>query len=77
MGAAASFDTGLSSALHSSRYFCHACHRILSLTSLSAVQDLRCPHCLSTFLEELGGPIPERRARTGLSAEQARRITFV
>jgi hypothetical protein len=54
MGSGASFDMGLNlEAADSERFFCHACHRIFPLGGVRSPQDYYCPHCQSTFLEEL------------------------
>ena len=87
MGAGASFESGLG--LEEEQYFCHACRRVFMLGSPR--HDMTCPHCDSTFLEEVGGVrqselLPGRRggrpyqnifgdAGGSLSAEQTRRIS--
>lgn len=76
-------DTGLASSA-GERYFCHSCHRVFGLGGVQSPQDYYCPHCHSTFLEELGGRSGEgetgaygmRFGHQGqLSSEQERRIT--
>lgn len=75
MGSGASFDSALTD-LHGGGFFCHSCHRVLSREVDSS--DRRCPHCNSTFIEELDQEsrlMSSRQRYNGqLSLEQARRI---
>eukprot|EP01038_Epipyxis_sp_PR26KG_P005899 gene5899-8139_t len=90
MGSGASFDAGLTAPAASERYFCHACHRVFGLGNIDSPADYCCPHCHSTFLEEIGArnsiqalrssPYPDpyglRHPNHGqLSLEQTRRIS--
>lgn len=71
MGAAASFEGGLSSLGRGHpRYFCHACSRAFPLGSN---EEHICPHCGSTFLEEIGS-VHQHNHFGQLTIEQARRI---
>lgn len=56
MGAAASFDHGFALSTESNRYFCHSCHRVFGLDNIENSVDYYCPHCQSTFLEEIVSP---------------------
>lgn len=75
-------DSGLSSMMGggaggANRYFCHSCYRVLQLdTDSDSDQDnLHCPHCQSSFLEEIGPTFVDRPRNHGqLTLEQARRI---
>lgn len=60
------------------RYFCHSCHRVFGLGTVQNPQDFYCPHCQSTFLEEIGGSdqiAVRHRTHGQLTTDQARRIT--
>jgi Zn finger protein HypA/HybF involved in hydrogenase expression len=77
MGSGASFDNGLESD-NSTRFFCHACRRVFGLGGVISAQDLYCPHCHSTFLEEIstlaGDTALRARAHVDLTEEQSRRL---
>lgn len=83
MGAGASFDVpGLlvgESASDEDRYFCHSCHRVFGLDGVANPTDFYCPHCQSTFLEEIGGSsngiAVRHRTHGSLTTDQARRIS--
>jgi DNA-directed RNA polymerase subunit RPC12/RpoP len=66
MGAGASFDNGLVTESEGDRYFCHACHRILQLISTTNASNLVCPHCSSSFLEEI---VPQSQTSVSGSRE--------
>ncbi|KAJ1424667.1 hypothetical protein B484DRAFT_451422, partial [Ochromonadaceae sp. CCMP2298] len=83
MGSGASFDMGMSEEGGSGRFFCHTCQRVFQLGGVSSPQDYYCPHCQSTFLEELNANHhPSHRhsdillgGHSHLSSEQNRRIS--
>lgn len=82
MGAGASMDPNLGildgGSGERERYYCHSCHRVFGLGSVQNPQDYYCPHCQSTFLEEIGGSdqIAVRHRNHGpLTTDQSRRIT--
>mmetsp|Transcript_22425 Transcript_22425/g.30814 ORF Transcript_22425/g.30814 Transcript_22425/m.30814 type:complete len:724 (+) Transcript_22425:81-2252(+) len=84
MGAGASFDNGLSNQLNGwtgssesqGRYFCHSCHRVFGLGGVDSPSDYYCPHCQSTFLEELGNSMPTASNQTmGLGGPDDRLIS--
>jgi hypothetical protein len=83
MGAGASMDPSLAFldriSNEGDRYFCHSCHRVSGLDTNQATSDLICPHCQSTFLEEVGenNQTVARHHHTHgqLTNDQSRRIT--
>lgn len=88
MGSGASFDNGLNlgSTNGDNRYFCHSCHRVFGLGTINNPTDFYCPHCQSTFLEEMGGDagfynrsselvaVRHRNQSSVMTVEQARRM---
>lgn len=69
MGAGASFDPSPGEGMQ--HFYCHNCNRNFLRPS---AENLTCPNCDSTFVEEVEQPF-RRRGQYHLSEEQARRLS--
>lgn len=63
-----------------SRFYCHGCHRTMHLIGMTSPEDVFCPLCNSTFLEELSPARSQQQqgqvhnSMRGLNPDQSRRL---